>query len=83
VRGITEELFALVSAHAPTWFEEIQYSRITDALKSGGEKLPRAFFELFELLEQYGPRWYKQDLHDKAELLLRELKAIEKSTQEP
>jgi hypothetical protein len=81
VRATTEQLFAVVNAHAPMWFAEELYNRIVDALRADGEKLPQAFFELFELLEQYAPRWYKKDLHDKAELLFRELK--EKSTRQP
>jgi hypothetical protein len=83
VCAITEELFEVVSAHAPVWFEQRRHNRIVGALKAGGEKLPRAFFELFELLEDYAPRWYGKDLHDKAERLFRELHTKEKAAQAP
>jgi hypothetical protein len=83
VRATTEELLAVMSDHAPMWFTETRYNRIVDALRAGTEKLPAAFCELFELLEQYAPGWYGKALHDKAAVLFRELHAAKKSAPGP
>lgn len=42
---------------------EVQLSRATDALS-----------ELYELLEEYGPRWYTQAQEERAESTLRMLR---------
>ena len=42
----------------------------------GRSNAAEVFAEMFELLEDYAPAWYSEDLHDRALAALRHLKRL-------
>jgi hypothetical protein len=58
------------------WSENVKFTRVHDS--QTGSRVPdtmsqelsthpaQVLFELFELLEEYSPAWYRQEHHDRA-----------------
>jgi hypothetical protein len=47
----------------------------TEPIKLDLAEAVDSFSELYELLEEYGPRWYSEDVHDRAQSALILLRA--------
>jgi hypothetical protein len=54
--------------------EEAMGFNVATELEIGPTKAIEVFAELVDLLEDYGPTWYSQDLHDQAEAAVRVLR---------
>lgn len=42
----------------------------------GRSEAVKVFAKMFELLEEYAPAWYSEDLHDRAQAALRHLESL-------